>query len=296
MFRQRLVSGKHALPHALFLVFALCSAAHSESVPLINEHGSLEVPVIINGHSSLNFTIDSGASDVCVPANVFYALTNTGTVSQRDLLDRRPYKLADGSTHYAQRFRIRSLRVGNLELSNVVASVVPAGGSTLLGQSFLSRLKSWSIDNERQTLAITPSAASESSAAVPMPTNLNGRTGWVRLSALNDPAGTLYVNTTSFKAQGNIRRLYEKHVFPSHTEHWLGKWVNYSLSDWEFDCADERAKLAATAKVSEDGTQWVADAHMLASTAWHPIRGDEWKESEMQLLCGSKNSNGATTR
>jgi clan AA aspartic protease (TIGR02281 family) len=290
------MSNKGAFFRALLLSVALCTAAHSESVPLINEHGSLQVPVVINGKAAFNFTIDSGATDVCVPANVFYSLTSAGTVSQQDFLDKRPYKLADGSTRYAERFRIRSLRVGSLELRDVEASVVPAAGSLLLGQSFLSRLKSWSIDNERQVLAITPSATSPSSAVAPMASHLNGRTGWVRLSALNDPAGALYVNTTSFKTHGSIRSLSEKHIFPPHTEHWLGKWVNYSLSDWEFDCADERAKLAATSKISEDGTQWVANAHMLASSAWHPVQGDEWKEGEMQLLCGSKSRGGAATR
>jgi len=217
-------------------------------------------------------------------------------VSQEDFLDRGPYKLADGSTHYAQRFRFRSLRVGGLELRDVVASVVPAAGSLLLGQSFLSRLKSWSINNELQVLAITPSATSQSSFVAPLATNLNGRGGWVRLSDLNDPAGALYVNATSFKGDGNRRWFSEKHIFPPHTEHWLGKWVNYSLSQWEFDCSDERAKMAASSKTYEDGTQWVADAHLLASTAWHPIQGDAWKEGEMKLLCGWKSPGGAATR
>jgi clan AA aspartic protease (TIGR02281 family) len=272
----------------LLTAFALCAAAHSESVPLVNEHGSLQVPVVINGKASFDFTIDSGATDVCIPANVFYSLINAGTVSQQDYLDKRPYKLADGSTRYAQRFRIRSLRVGGLELRDVTASVVPAAGSLLLGQSFLSRLKSWSIDNERRVLAITPSATSQSSFVTPVVTHLNGRSGWVRVSGLNDPAGALYVNTTSFKGDGNKRWFSEKHVFPPHTEHWLGKWVNYSLSRWEFDCGDERAKLAAQSDTYEDETLWVADAHLLASTAWHPVQGDPWKEEEMKLLCGRK--------
>ena len=151
----------------LLAVFALCAAAHSDSVPLVNDHGSLRVRAVINGEASFNFTIDSGAADVCIPANIFNSLIHDGTVSQRDLLDRRPYKLADGSIRYAQRFRIRSLAVGGLKLRDVVASVVPAAGSLLLGQSFLSGLKSWSIDNERQVLAMTPLATSASSVVVP---------------------------------------------------------------------------------------------------------------------------------
>jgi gag-polyprotein putative aspartyl protease len=280
----------------LLAALALCAAAHSESIPLVNEEGSLQVPVVINRTASFNFTIDSGATDVCVPLNVFHSLINAGTVSQQDLLGMRQYELADGSTHYTQRFRIRSLRVGGLELSNVAASVVPAAGSLLLGQTFLSRLKSWSIDNERQVLEITPSAASAPSLVAPVATNPYGRNGWVRLSALNDTAGALYVNSTSFKVHGNIREFSEKRVFPAHTEHWLGKWVSYSLSDWEFDCSDERAKLTATSNTYEDGMRWVADAHLLASTAWHSIQGDAWKESEMKLLCEWKGPNGAATR
>jgi clan AA aspartic protease (TIGR02281 family) len=266
-------------------ILAFCGAAHSESVPLVNDRGSLQVPVVINGTASFHFTIDSGATDVCIPANTFYSLVRAGTVSPRDYLDKRAYKLADGTTQYAQRFRIRSLRVGSLELRDVIASVVPAAGSLLLGQSFLSRLKSWSIDNERQILAITPSASSQSSLVAPVATTLNGRSGWVRLSALNDPGGALYVNTMSFRGDGNLRWFSEKHIFPARTQHWLGKWVNYSLSQWEFDCSDERAKLASTSNTYEDGTLWVADAHLLASTAWHPIQGDPWKEGEMKLLC-----------
>jgi hypothetical protein len=61
--------------------------------------------------------------------------------------------------------------------------------------------------------------------------------------------------------------------------------VNYSLTQWEFDCSDEHAKLASTSNTYEDGTLWVADSHLLASTAWHPIQGDPWKEGEMKLLC-----------
>jgi clan AA aspartic protease (TIGR02281 family) len=281
---------------ALYLVLVFCGSAHSESVPLVNDRGTLQVPVLINGKSSYNFTIDSGASDVCIPANIFYALTMTGTVSQRDYLDKRTYKLADGTTEYSQRFRVRSMRVGSLELHDVIASVVPTAGSLLLGQSFLSRLKSWSIDNERRILAIVPSNSAQASFVTPVLTNLNGRSGWVRLSSLRDPAGALYVDTTSFKGTGNLRWFSEKQVFPSHTEHWLGKWVNYSLSQWEFNCSDERAKLGAKSDTYEDGTLWVADAKLLASTAWHPIQGDSWKEGEMKLVCGWTSPRASLTK
>ncbi len=270
---------------ALLAMLLSCGAAYSESIPLVHEHGTLQVPVVINGKISLNFTIDSGATDVSIPANVFFSLTREGTVSPQDFLDKRAYKLADGTTEFAQRFRIRSLRLGQLELRDVIASVIPSAGSLLLGQSFLSRLKSWSIDNERQVLLITPSATSRSALIAPRATNKNGASGWVRLSDLNDPAGALFVNTISFRSAGNLRWFSEKHVFPAHTEKWLGKWVSYSVDRWEFDCGEERAKLDARTDTYEDGSHWVADSHLLSSTAWHRVQGDTWKESEMKLLC-----------
>jgi clan AA aspartic protease (TIGR02281 family) len=273
-----------AILSAALAMLLFCGAVYSESIPLVHEHGTLQVPVVING-VSLNFTIDSGASDVSIPGNVFTTLIRAGTVLPQDLLDKRAYKLADGSTQISQRFRIRSLRVGNLELRDVIASVVPSAGSLLLGQSFLSRLKSWSIDNERQVLVLTESAASPSPLIVPRFSNTKAGKGWERLSDLNDPKGVLFVNTASFQSNGELRWFSEKRVFPPHTEKWLGKWVNYTVDHWEFDCRDKRAKLGARSNTYEDGTLWVADSHLLASTAWHRVEGDAWKEGEMKLLC-----------
>jgi clan AA aspartic protease (TIGR02281 family) len=269
---------------ALLAMVLFGGAAHPESIPLVRENGTLQVPVVINGKTSLNFTIDSGATDVSIPANVFFSLTRAGTVSPQDFLDKRAYTLADGSTELSQRFRIRSLRVGNLELRDVIASVMPSAGSLLLGQSFLSRLKSWSIDNEQHVLLITPSADSQSSLIVPRAASIR-LSGWVRLSDLNDPAGALYVNAASFRGDGNLRWFSEKHVFPAHTERWLGKWVSYTVDQWELDCGGERAKLDARTDTYEDGTHWVADSHLLSSTAWHRVSGDAWKEGELKLVC-----------
>jgi hypothetical protein len=270
---------------ALLAMLLSCGAAYSESIPLIHAHGTLQVPVVINGRISLNFTIDSGATDVSIPAAVFATLIRDGTVSSQDFLDKRMYKLADGSGEISQRFRIRSLRVGKLEVRDVIASVGDSGGLLLLGQSFLSRLKSWSIDNERQALLIIESATSRSPLIVPLPKGSHGASDWVRVTAVNEPLGKLFVNTASFQGNGNLRSLWEKHVFPPHTEKWQGKWVDYALDHWEFDCDEERAKLDARTDYYEDGTRWVADLKLISSTAWHRVPPDTIKDGEMKLLC-----------
>jgi predicted aspartyl protease len=62
--------------------------------------------------------------------------------------------LADGSKLPSERFVIRSLKVGGKVLENVTGSIAPVEGSLLLGQSFLSRFGSWSIDNKNGALIL----------------------------------------------------------------------------------------------------------------------------------------------
>ena len=165
----------------LLALLLVCGAAQAESIPLIREHGTFVVPVVINDKMTLNFTIDSGASDVSIPADVFSTLTRTGTVTKSDFLDKQVYELADGSRQTSQRFRIRSLRIGNLELRAVIASVAPSAGTLLLGQSFLSRLKSWSIDNDRQLLVFNESTHRDAAPTAVRPDVRSG-TGTARAS------------------------------------------------------------------------------------------------------------------
>src|ERR1700722_12360526 len=137
-------------------------------VPMVSDGGTFAVPVTINNQLTLKFVVDSGASDVSVPTDVVSTLVRTGTITDADFLGSQTYKLADGSTVPSQRFQIRSLKVGSRTLENVTASIAPIAGQLLLGQSFLRRFESWSIDNGRSALILngdaTPSDGSQSSA------------------------------------------------------------------------------------------------------------------------------------
>ena len=138
----------------------------AETIPLKSEGGTFLVPVVINDQITLKFTLDSGATDVSIPADVFSTLVRTGTIQKSDYLDTRVYELADGTTSRSQRFRIRSLRVGGVELRDVAASVSPAAGSLLLGESFLTRLGTWTIDNRRHLLVINESSSTQPAVVV----------------------------------------------------------------------------------------------------------------------------------
>ncbi|MGH9772257.1 MAG: retropepsin-like aspartic protease family protein [Candidatus Acidiferrales bacterium] len=116
--------------------------------------GAYVVPVTINNAIKLNFIVDSGSADVSVPADVVLTLIRTGTIDHSDFLGNRTYQLADGSSLPSPVFRIRSLRVGCMSVSNVTASVSPVRATPLLGQSFLGRFRSWSVDNKNHSLVL----------------------------------------------------------------------------------------------------------------------------------------------
>jgi hypothetical protein len=65
-----------------------------------------------------------------------------------------PSRRADGSKHPSEKNVLHEMRVGDHVVRNVVASVVSVNGDPLLGQTFLSKLPAWSIDNTRQVLVI----------------------------------------------------------------------------------------------------------------------------------------------
>ena len=121
----------------------------------LKEHGgTFVVPVQINGAITLDFSIDSGAADVSIPADVFSTLLRTDTIGGSDIIGRQTYVLADGSESRSTTFTIRSLRIGDRVVENVKGSVAPSRGDLLLGQSFLARFKSWSIDNTTHKLLL----------------------------------------------------------------------------------------------------------------------------------------------
>ena len=179
----------------LILISALtANRADAESIPLRREGGVLVLPVQVNDRITLDFTIDSGAADVVIPADVFSTLSRTGTITSKDMMASQVYELADGARQEARRFRIRTLKIGNLELRNIVGSVTPAGGTLLLGQSFLSHLPSWSIDNRHGLLVIADAGShgeSQSSAAASGPDGLFSYGDWRSNIVPNENGWTL---------------------------------------------------------------------------------------------------------
>jgi predicted aspartyl protease len=124
---------------------------------MLRRGGNYLVPGLVNNAVTLNFVVDSGSYDVTIPADVVATLKSTGALSDRDFTGRQIRGLADGSKVSTETFQIRTLSIGDWLVHDVNAAVTPVGAPPLLGQTFFSRLKSWSIDNINQALVLVPS-------------------------------------------------------------------------------------------------------------------------------------------
>jgi clan AA aspartic protease (TIGR02281 family) len=121
-----------------------------------SDGGTYIVPVRINDQITLRFVVDSGASDVSLPADVALTLIRTGTIEKGDYIGDQSYTLGDGSTIKSAQFVLHELRVGDQVVRNVKASIGDPRGVPLLGQSFLTRFASWTLDNDRHALVLGP--------------------------------------------------------------------------------------------------------------------------------------------
>lgn len=130
----------------------------TRTVRLARAGGILVAPARVNDALTLHFAVDSGAVDVSIPEEAVEALRQTGTLADSDFTGQRIYMTADGTRSAAATFLLRVLEVGGQRVENVTAHVSPARSPLLLGQSFLGRFRSWSIDNDRQELVLGQAA------------------------------------------------------------------------------------------------------------------------------------------
>lgn len=130
------------------------AAAAASEVPLRASQGGLVATGTVDGSLKLDFMVDSGASFVCIPASVAETLKRQGQLGPYDHRGYGMAILADGSRVPAELVVLHSLEVGGHKATNVLACVTKGPGALLLGQSFLKRFKSWSVDNDRRVLVL----------------------------------------------------------------------------------------------------------------------------------------------
>jgi clan AA aspartic protease (TIGR02281 family) len=144
------------LPAAIGLLLALLLQPAAAETIQLKKHpgGGFTIPGRINDAVTLTFILDTGASDVSIPDEVARELERAGKLDRGDFIGTRTYVLADGSKVPSRRVLLRELTVGGVTASNVTASIARPGSPPLLGQSFLSKFASWTLDNERNVLVL----------------------------------------------------------------------------------------------------------------------------------------------
>lgn len=116
--------------------------------------GTYEVPCTING-LPLKFIFDTGASDVTLSSVEANFMLKNDYLSEKDFKGSRRYLTADGSIANGAVVRIKEVKVGDVTLNNIDASVVKSQKAPLLlGQSVLERFGTITIDNQSNKLII----------------------------------------------------------------------------------------------------------------------------------------------
>jgi predicted aspartyl protease len=116
-------------------------------VPLRFDNGSYFVPVTIHGLTR-DFMLDSGCADISVSIEMFHSFSPLPLIEASG-----QYLTSSGAMYTKGRFHA-SITVGGITFDHVDMSVAPDGAPKLLGMAYLSRLKSWSIDNVARELTM----------------------------------------------------------------------------------------------------------------------------------------------
>jgi clan AA aspartic protease (TIGR02281 family) len=141
----------------LLVLFSVQPALNAEEIPLESEHGTLTVHGTVNDDLEMEFTLDTGAAHVSIPESLILKMARHGKLKAKDVNGANVYILGDGRRVINATVLLKSIRVGGIEIRNVTASVGEEKSSPLLGQSFLKRLGSYTIDSDRNLLiASTP--------------------------------------------------------------------------------------------------------------------------------------------
>lgn len=130
------------------------AAAGNGEIALDYDGREYTVPVRINGVKTVKFVVDSGASVVTLPKDLVEELTKSGVIGDGEMHGRNTYVTADGKHHHGTWLTLRQLDVGGHTVTNVIASVAPVHADPLLGQTFLAKFKSWTLDNKRHVLIL----------------------------------------------------------------------------------------------------------------------------------------------
>ena len=141
------------------LFFALCmapiTAICQTSVPL-EEAGGVYIASCKINDSDARFIFDTGAAAVTLSLEYYNKAVANGSLLKIDVLPEVVnFQIANGDIIEGRMINLRSFKIGDLEIRNVLATIISSQDSDmLLGQTLLKRFGSYTIDNNNNKLII----------------------------------------------------------------------------------------------------------------------------------------------
>lgn len=103
----------------------------------------------------MDFILDTGCSDISISSVESEFMLKNGYLKEADFKGKVRYTNASGETHTAKEILIREIKLGDLVLHNLKASVIPnQKAPLLLGQNVLTKFGMVEIDHKNQKLRI----------------------------------------------------------------------------------------------------------------------------------------------
>lgn len=124
-------------------------------IPLLHTSrpGRYWIEVQLNATVTTPFLVDTGATNLLIPEELFEELKRNGITAQ-DHIGRGKSMIADGSIMETQDIHLHQMAIGGREIAHVVASVSNRGTTPLLGANVLERFGKWHIDPGKNRLVL----------------------------------------------------------------------------------------------------------------------------------------------
>jgi aspartyl protease family protein len=123
-------------------------------IEMEKENGVKYVWIEINGNK-LRFIFDTGASNICISSIEASLLYRQGTLQKDDILNVEYFQDATGKISEGTKINLRTVKIGNITLENIEATVIDnIDAPLLLGQSVFEKFGKIEIDNINEQIIL----------------------------------------------------------------------------------------------------------------------------------------------
>lgn len=121
-------------------------------VRMKKENGVYLVPIVVNG-LNLDFIFDTGAASISISEAEASVMIRQGKITEEDIVGEAQFSDANGDVSEGTVIILRSVRIGDITLENVEASVVHnMQAPLLLGQTALAKFGKVTIDYDNNII------------------------------------------------------------------------------------------------------------------------------------------------